>query len=243
MKNRSDWWEDAACKGLDPNIWFPERPQGRDYFAIARGYCQMCPVIDACLAEALLLATEDDRFGMFGGHTPKERARLREGKPAAKPQTIKPVPTRAQTQPKRASKQLELPLDVEVSPPGRYVARFLELNQPIWEEIALKRKKTPLEDTKIPKQTQLVMNLTQNIEPSQVTAQALAAMIMAGWEDPLGARTAAALFMGASYVGELASRGVEAGVITPQENAAVQGVVDIAMRVWKHHATHAKMGS
>jgi hypothetical protein len=100
-----------------------------------------------------------------------------------------------------------------------------------------------LEDTKIPKQTQLVMNLTQNIEPSQVTAQALAAMIMAGWEDPLGARTAAALFMGASYVGELASRGVEAGVITPQENAAVQGVVDIAMRVWKHHATHAKMDS
>ena len=203
----------------------------------------MCPVVDACLAEALLLPSEDDRFGMFGGHTPKERARLREGKPAAKPPTIKPVPTRAQTRPKPAPQQLELPLDAEVPPPGRYVTNLLELNQPIWEEIALKRKKTPLEATKIPKQTQLVMNVTPDIEPSQVTAQALAAMIMAGWEDPLGARTAAALFMGASYVGELARRGVETGVLTPQENAAVQGVVEIAMRVWKHHATYAKMDS
>jgi hypothetical protein len=59
----------------------------------------------------------------------------------------------------------------------------------------------------------------------------------------VGARTAAALFMGASYVGELARRGVETGVLTPQENAAVQGVVEIAMRVWKHHATYAKMDS
>lgn len=85
------------------------------------------------------------------------------------------------------------------------------------------------------------MDATPTMGPSQLTAQALAAVIMAGWEDPLDARTAAAMFMGAAYVGELGCRGVESGVITAQENAAIQGVVELAMQVWKYHASHAKV--
>jgi hypothetical protein len=44
--------------------------------------------------------------------------------------------------------------------------------------------------------------------------------------------------MGASYVGNLAHEGVEAGVFTPQEGAAIQGVVELAMQVWKFHAVN-----
>lgn len=100
-----------------------------------------------------------------------------------------------------------------------------------------------LDKTKIPKQTQLLMNVTPTMGASQLTAQASAAMIMAGWEDPMDARTSAALFMGASYVAELARQGVESGVISAAENAAVQGVAELAMQVWKHHAVNAKMGT
>lgn len=90
----------------------------------------------------------------------------------------------------------------------------------------------------IPKQTRLVMDVTRTIPASPLTAQAAAALIMAGWEDPIQPRTAAALFMGASYVGNLAHEGVEAGVLTPQEGAAIQGVVELAMQVWKFHAVN-----
>lgn len=93
----------------------------------------------------------------------------------------------------------------------------------------------------IPKQTRLVMDVTPTLGASTLTAQAAAAMIMAGWEDPMNARTAAAMFMGASFVGELGHRGREVGAITAEENAAIQGVVELAMQVWKYHALHAKV--
>ena len=63
---------------------------------------------------------------------------------------------------------------------------------------------------------------------------------MAGWEDPLDARTCAAMFMGASHVIELARQGFESEVITAQEYAAVQGVAQLAMQVWKFHAEQPK---
>lgn len=122
------------------------------------------------------------------------------------------------------------------------VTRGLQANnRPDWAELALRRKATRLVNKDIPKATRLVMEVTPTLGASTLTAQASAAMIMAGWEDPMDARTAAAMFMGASYVGELAHRGVEANVITPQENAAIQGVVELAMQVWKYHALHAKV--
>jgi hypothetical protein len=239
---RSGWWADASCRGLDGNIWFPEKPQGRDYFALARKYCNLCKVREACLAEALELDADHDRFGMWGGHTPKERQRIREtGRPdravkvtiSVRREILTPV-TR-----KKVAKQPQFPLSTEARDPQDVIRVYEQHNQPDLGEIALKRKPTLMETTKIPKQTQLLMNVTPTLGASQVTAQAAAAMIMAGWEDPMDARTAAALFMGASYVAELARQGVERGAITPAENAAVQGVAELAMRVWKHHATNA----
>lgn len=98
-----------------------------------------------------------------------------------------------------------------------------------------------MKNTNIPAQTRLVMQQVASAPASTLTAQAAAAMIMAGWEDPLDAKTCAALFMGASYVLELARLGGENGTLTPQESAAAQGVAELAMQVWKHHAETAKV--
>lgn len=236
MKNPSKWWDDALCKGLDANIFFPERPQGRDYFAVARSYCKNCEVRTACLEEALSYDADTDRFGMFGGLTPKERARLRQEKPEVAIVSIRPV-----KQPRPVPAIVPKEATIEVPSPRRIIRAYMARNLPRWDELALKRKPIKLEKTDIPKQTRLVMDVTPTMGASTLTAQASAAMTMAGWEDPMSARTAAALFMGASYVGDLARRGVESGILTPQENAAVQGVVELAMQVWKYHAVTAKI--
>lgn len=239
------WWLDALCRGLDGNIWFPEKPQGRDYFALARSYCVRCPVRIPCLEEALSVDPEYDRFGMYGGLSPKERSRLREGKSpqAAQSPIVEIKPEAPRIEPKPAPRILpavskQLP-DLERK--REVVRAYMDRNKPDWVELALRKKATRLVNKDIPKATRLVMEVTPTMGASMLTAQASAAMIMAGWEDPINPRTAAALFMGASYVGELARRGVESEVITPQENAAIQGVVELAMQVWKYHALHAKM--
>lgn len=97
-----------------------------------------------------------------------------------------------------------------------------------------------MKKTEIPAQTRLVMFQTSIAPASALTAQASAALIMAGWEDPLDATTCAALFMGASYVMELARIAGENGTLTPQESAAAQGIAELAMQVWNHHAQHSK---
>jgi hypothetical protein len=93
----------------------------------------------------------------------------------------------------------------------------------------------------VPKNAKLLMNFAKSLEPSSLTAQASAAMIAAGWEDPLDARTCALMFMGASYVMDLANKGAATGAITAQENAAISGTAELAMRVWKHHFETAKV--
>lgn len=225
QKNRSKWWEYAECRGLDGNIWFPDKPQGRDYFAIARSYCVKCPVQQECLNEALLQNPDNDRFGMFGGKTPRERVNIRLGidkkdKVYERKNSFAPPPPRLE---------------------NSYTKAFIAMNSIDKGIEALKRKQNDLSKTTIPKQTQLLLNVTKTMQASQLTAQAGAAMTMAGWEDPMDVRTAAAMFMGSSYVGHLAREGTEAGVLTAQENAAIQGVVELAMQVWKHHVMNGKM--
>lgn len=171
---------------------------------------------------------DNDRFGMFGGKSPRERQRMRDGQPE---RVIYPA-----AKPK---------IDVPPSS-GRPQANNVGLEnrkRPDWEQLALQRKPIKVQKSDIPKPTRLVMDVTPNIGSSTLTAQASAALIMAGWEDPISPRTAAALFMGASYVGNLARDGVEAGVISPEENAAIQGVVELAMQVWKFHALNGTMNN
>ena len=66
---------DALCKGVEPEVFFPERGD-RLTAALAREICSQCPVAAACLSDAL--ATEGaaghaSRFGIRGGKSPEER--------------------------------------------------------------------------------------------------------------------------------------------------------------------------
>lgn len=86
---------------------------------------------------------------------------------------------------------------------------------------------------KTPKQTKLLLNATNPAPESAVSAQALAGIIAAGWPDPLPPHIASAIFMGCSYVMNLGKMAFEAGSLTPEENAAVQGVCELSMQIWK----------
>ena len=86
---------------------------------------------------------------------------------------------------------------------------------------------------KTPKQIKLLLNSTQAASESAVSAQALAGVISAGWPDPLPAHIASAIFTGCSYVMNLGKMAFDAGSLTPEENAAIQGVSELAMQIWK----------
>jgi len=77
LKDRSstlnqDWKNDAACRGMDTNLFFPDEDNPTDYrkFAIARKVCAACPVSSQCLDYAITLNIE---IGMFGGMSRKQR--------------------------------------------------------------------------------------------------------------------------------------------------------------------------
>lgn len=59
--------DQAACRGLDTNLFFPERG---DDTTIAKRICASCPVRNLCRDWAL---TNSERFGIWGGTSEKER--------------------------------------------------------------------------------------------------------------------------------------------------------------------------
>jgi WhiB family redox-sensing transcriptional regulator len=75
MSGSSDWVESAACRGTDPDIFFPPRHQ---MATRARRICAGCTVSDDCLEAAL---REEDGFplsiraslGVRGGKTGTQR--------------------------------------------------------------------------------------------------------------------------------------------------------------------------
>lgn len=77
------WRRQAACRGMDPNLFFPPEndrrqrpsPETRQQTADALAVCAGCPVQEPCLDEALI---EDrlGRYGIRGGHTAAERAEI-----------------------------------------------------------------------------------------------------------------------------------------------------------------------
>ena len=85
-----------------------------------------------------------------------------------------------------------------------------------------------------PKQTKLLLDATKPAPDTAVSAQALAGVLSAGWPDPLPEHVASAIFMGCSYVMNLSKMAYESELLTPQEFAAVQGVTELAMQVWKN---------
>lgn len=78
------WMESAACSTSPQSMFFIEgKDNGARPYAAARSVCDECPVADRCLAYALAVegdASHRDRFGMWGGKTPLERADLSAGR-------------------------------------------------------------------------------------------------------------------------------------------------------------------
>ena len=65
------WRRQAACRGVDPELFFLERGESS---TPARATCAGCPVRAECLAHAL---AAEERLGIWGGTTPRERQRIR----------------------------------------------------------------------------------------------------------------------------------------------------------------------
>lgn len=66
---RPTWHARAACRGVGADLFFPSRRQSeRAYQAAVERYCQRCPVRPEC-AEA----GEHERFGLWGGRSPRRR--------------------------------------------------------------------------------------------------------------------------------------------------------------------------
>jgi predicted Fe-S protein YdhL (DUF1289 family) len=72
-----DWQTDAPCTQTDPEIFFPEKGGSiRD----AKQVCRGCDVRAECLAYAL---ANDERFGIWGCLSERERHRLARQEPAS----------------------------------------------------------------------------------------------------------------------------------------------------------------
>jgi len=65
------WTTHAACRGADPDLFFPKRG-GR--VTRAKQICAGCEVRTQCLAMAL---AGDERHGIWGGLGEEDRCRLR----------------------------------------------------------------------------------------------------------------------------------------------------------------------
>lgn len=71
----SDWWEQAACLGLDTSLFFPARGEAT---AEAETVCASCQVRDDCLWFALGdNGRRAEKFGIWGGSSERQRRRLR----------------------------------------------------------------------------------------------------------------------------------------------------------------------
>ena len=74
--NPLGWQTDALCAQTDPEAFFPEKGGStRD----AKRICTGCVVRGQCLEYAL---ENDERFGIWGGLSERERRKLRRGRTA-----------------------------------------------------------------------------------------------------------------------------------------------------------------
>jgi DNA-directed RNA polymerase specialized sigma24 family protein len=72
----ANWRARAACRAVDPELFFPEptdEPVVQAQVAAAKAVCRPCPVRERCLADAL----ERLPHGIAGGLTEQERRRAR----------------------------------------------------------------------------------------------------------------------------------------------------------------------
>jgi WhiB family redox-sensing transcriptional regulator len=71
----TDWRDHAACRDVDPDLFFPIGTMGESLLQIdeAKQICQACPVCGPCLRWAV----DSGSAGVWGGTTEDERRILR----------------------------------------------------------------------------------------------------------------------------------------------------------------------
>jgi len=71
-----DWRHDAACRDVDPELFFPIGNTGPALLQIdeAKQVCRRCPAIEACLQWALESGQD---AGVWGGMSEDERRALK----------------------------------------------------------------------------------------------------------------------------------------------------------------------
>ena len=74
---RADWHGQANCRGIDPELFFPERGGSS---AEAKAVCAGCVVREQCLDYAL---ENHERFGIWGGLSERQRRHVRSARLAA----------------------------------------------------------------------------------------------------------------------------------------------------------------
>lgn len=70
---RPDWFDDAACRDTDPEVFFPTRGEMVDV-AAAKAICRECRVRAQCLEMALV---DNEKFGIWGGMSERQRRAIR----------------------------------------------------------------------------------------------------------------------------------------------------------------------
>jgi len=60
----------VACRGVDPDLFFPQTPEG---VRVAKERCAACSLIYECLAWGL----HHEEYGIWGGTTGRDRKRMR----------------------------------------------------------------------------------------------------------------------------------------------------------------------
>ncbi len=66
----TDWASEAACRGLDPLIFYPATDEEAE---TAKEICAECPVRLQCLEHAI---GQREHNGVWGGATERERQRI-----------------------------------------------------------------------------------------------------------------------------------------------------------------------
>lgn len=91
--SNESWYRKALCPQTDPEAFYPEKGGSTKE---AKRICKLCPVTDKCLQWAL---DNDERFGVWGGLSERERRRLQRGadplpeaEPVAPPTTLPIAP-------------------------------------------------------------------------------------------------------------------------------------------------------
>jgi WhiB family transcriptional regulator, redox-sensing transcriptional regulator len=74
--DQAEWRSLSACRGEDPNLFFPAARTVTMFVQLARAkaICARCPVRDECLRYALGTGQE---YGVWGGKSEEERKSMR----------------------------------------------------------------------------------------------------------------------------------------------------------------------